>query len=155
MSEPSEHGHDYPGVLPRVEVASGLVVSPGDVLVLAVRDATTIEDLHEVTWRLRSSLPGVRVVLVGGDVQMSVMKPAGLDVPARPLVELPTDGTEHTVTLDADPLGGGWLPPAAEYEARLAAAPETARSVDEFLEHSETGGVRTRPERRSDDAPSF
>lgn len=33
-------------------------------------------------------------------------------------------------------------------EARLNAATETAREIDEFLEHPETGQRRTRPKRR-------
>jgi hypothetical protein len=38
-------------------------------------------------------------------------------------------------------------PSTLDYQKRLAAAPETAKAIDDFLEHPETGAVRRRPQR--------
>jgi hypothetical protein len=104
-------------LLARMGAASGLVVRPGDVLVLTYADAD-LDELDEWAAYLHNKLPGVRVALLGGDIRMAVMRPAELDSPARPLVELrespgtkiettglacTPDGTEHAATLDAAP----------------------------------------------------
>lgn len=136
MSDPGEHGKEYPALMPKVEVTSGLVVSPGDVLVLAVGADTDRSDMDEFKRYLDGALPNVEVVVVGGNIHMAVMKPATLDVPARPLVKLPVDDVDYE---------------ARRYrtsdEVRLAVESETTGSVDEFLEHPGTGKVRTRPTR--------
>lgn len=61
----AQAAHDAQNAL--AEVRQGLVVRPGDMLVLTVRPDLSMEAVEEMVSRLRVSLPGVRCVLVTAD----------------------------------------------------------------------------------------
>ncbi len=54
-------------------VIQGITVSPGETLVLSFRHQLSMQEAEEIVDRLKGLLPGVVVVLVDGDVRLTVM----------------------------------------------------------------------------------
>lgn len=55
------------GTEPEIWIMSGLVVNPGDTLVLTLTDShITVERMKELQKKIQDKLPGVEVVIISG-----------------------------------------------------------------------------------------
>lgn len=59
--------HDARQAVVDLGIQQGLVVRPGDMLVLTVRPDVSMDEFHTMTERVRDALPGVMVVFVAAD----------------------------------------------------------------------------------------
>lgn len=57
----------------------GLIVRPGDTLILITESRITVEDLDRMMAQLAESLPGVKIAIVEGFSQALAYRPAGPD----------------------------------------------------------------------------
>ena len=98
-----------PAQVVQVVVAEGLVIRPGDTLVVSVGPDITDADFNDMLQAFRDHLPDVRVVLVTS-ARIAVRRGPQIDDPARPLVGCdiiePHDAHEGC---DGSP---GWKDPA-------------------------------------------
>jgi hypothetical protein len=71
-------------------IAAGLVVNPGDRLIIRLPSDTGRHAVDVFKAEMRQHFPGTMVVVVAAE-QLAVVRGPVLDDPARPLIDLPDD----------------------------------------------------------------
>jgi hypothetical protein len=96
------------------------------------------------------AVPTARYARRRGDRHMATDRRSLLEVDARGRISIGSLATHDRYLVEVEDDGTIVLTPAvvmSAVEARLHAATETSRRIDEFLDHPETGSRRTRPTR--------